>query len=95
VKDGSVLWRARVSGKSAVLASCAVTGTHVYAVSGDGNLAVLDAKDGKVLEKVFLNDAANPGTGLSMSPPQVVEGRVIVGSETGGVRCFVGTKKLA
>ena len=39
--DGSVLWRARVSGQAPVLAGCAVTKDRVYAVSNDGYLAAL------------------------------------------------------
>jgi outer membrane protein assembly factor BamB len=90
--DGKILWRARISGSAAVLASCAFTGQRVYAVSSDGYLAVIDPKDGKVLEKLYLNDQGKPGTGLTISAPQVAGGRVIVGSETGGLRCLVGSR---
>ncbi|HWE04073.1 MAG TPA: PQQ-binding-like beta-propeller repeat protein [Tepidisphaeraceae bacterium] len=89
--DGTVLWRARVSGAAPVLAGCALAGNRVYAVSRDGYLAIIDANDGKVLEKTYLNDQARPGTGLSVSAPQVVGGRVIAGSETGGLKSFVGS----
>ena len=44
-----------------MLAGCAFTGRHVYAVSSDGYLAVVDFKEGKVLEKTYLNDQAKPG----------------------------------
>ena len=91
LKDGAVLWRTRISGNSPVLAGCAFTGRRVYAVSNDGYLAVLDPKDGKVLEKTSLNDQAKPGTGLTLSTPQIVAGRVLVGSETGGLRCLLGS----
>jgi hypothetical protein len=47
---------------------------------------------GKVLEKVYLNDERKAGTGLTLSSPQVVGNRIIVGSETGGLRAFVGTE---
>jgi outer membrane protein assembly factor BamB len=89
-KDGRELWRSRVSGSAAVVAGCAFTGTKVYAVSNDGFLAVLAGADGRLLQKVFLNGQGKAGTGLSVSDPQVVGGRVIVGSETGGVQAFVG-----
>jgi len=90
--DGRVLWHTRISGKAPVLAGCAFTGRRVYAVSSDGYLAVIDFKAGKVLEKAYLNDQAKPGTGLTLSPPQVIGGRVIVGSETGGLQCLLGSE---
>jgi len=90
LQDGHEQWRTRIHGETPVLAGCAFTGTHVYAVSSDGYLAVLDAQDGQLLEKVFLNDQARPGTGLSLSAPQISAGRVLVGSETGGLRCLIG-----
>jgi outer membrane protein assembly factor BamB len=89
--DGHVLWRSHISGNVPVIAGCAFTDDRVYAVSADGYLAVLDAKDGKVLEKTYLNDQAKPGSGLSMCPPRVAAGRVYVGSETGGLQCLAGT----
>jgi outer membrane protein assembly factor BamB len=92
VSDGRVLWHTRVSGKAPVLAGCAFAGRRVYAVSSDGYLAVIDFKDGKVLEKTYLNDQAKPGSGLTLSLPQVVGGRVIVGSETGGLHCLLGSE---
>lgn len=91
LKDGGVLWRTKISGSAPVIAGCAFTGQRVYAVSSDGYLAVLDAKDGKVLEKVYLNDQAKPGTGLAMCSPQVSGGRVVAGSETGGLHCLAGS----
>ena len=93
-KDGGILWRNNISGRAPVLAGPAFTGKRVYAVSGDGYLAVLDARDGKMIgAKVGLNDPKDPGSGVSSSPPQVVGERVIVGSETGGVRCLAGTSE--
>ena len=93
LKDGAVIWRQRLSGKSPVLAGAALAGKHIYAVSRDGMLAVMDAADGHVIEKLLLNDAAKPGDmGLSLSTPTVVGGRVYVGSETGGLRCLAGQR---
>jgi len=74
------------------VAGCALTGRYVYAVSSDGYLGVLGLKDGRVLEKVYLNDRGKPGTGLTISPPQIIGGRVIVGSETGGLHCLSGSE---
>jgi outer membrane protein assembly factor BamB len=86
-----ILWRQRVNGEKAILAGVAFTGKCVYAVSQDGSFAVLDAADGKLLEKHYLNAKDKPGEmGLSVSSPAVVGGRVFVGSETGGLRCFAG-----
>ncbi len=92
VGDGRVLWRVLPSGSAPVLAGCAFTGRFVYAVSSDGYLAVIDFKEGKVVEKVYLNDQAKPGSGLTLSLPQVVAGRVVVGSETGGLHCLRGSE---
>ena len=91
VADGHVLWRSRVSGTAPVLAGGALTKERAYIVSSDGYLAAFDALTGKMLEKVYLNDQRKAGTGLSLSPPQVVGNRVIVGSETGGLRALLGT----
>jgi outer membrane protein assembly factor BamB len=92
--DGKIVWRQSISGSAPVIAGCAFTGKRVYAVSSDGYLAILDAKNGAVLEKLYLNDQAKPGTGLTMSPPQVAGGRVIVGSETGGLHCLAGAEAV-
>jgi outer membrane protein assembly factor BamB len=88
-----VRWRQRISGERAVLAGPAFTGTHVYAVSQDGYLGVLDARDGRLRERVPVNAPGRPGEqGLSISSPTLSGGRLYVGSETGGLRCFVGTE---
>jgi outer membrane protein assembly factor BamB len=89
--DGRILWRSRVSGNAPVLTGCAVTKDRTYAVSNDGSLVALATGDGKPLEKVYLNDQSLPGTGLSLSSPQVIGNRIIVGSETGGLRCLQGS----
>jgi outer membrane protein assembly factor BamB len=90
LKDGSPLWKTRISGSSPVLGGCAFTGKRVYATSSDGTLAALDSRDGKVLEKICLNDQARPGTSLTLASPRVVDGCILVGSETGGLRCLSG-----
>jgi outer membrane protein assembly factor BamB len=89
--DGRVLWRQRVSERAPVLAGCAVAGSVVYATSRDGYLAVLRAADGKVLEKHYINREGKPGElGLTLGSPLVALGRLFVGSETGGLRCYTG-----
>jgi len=89
--DGSQLWRRRVSGNAPVLAGPALDGEGVWAVSKDGYLAKLALADGAVLDKRFINATDRPGAqGLSISSPTVVGGRLFVGSETGGLRCYAG-----
>jgi outer membrane protein assembly factor BamB len=64
-----------------------LTETNVYAVTHDGHLVVMDAKTGKVLKSSYVN--ADPGEmGMSIASPMVAGGRVYVGSETGGLRCY-------
>jgi outer membrane protein assembly factor BamB len=90
---GNELWRQRISDRAPALAGPAFTGTHVYATSSDGYLSVLDAATGKVLERVYINHESKPGElGLTFSSPLVSGGRVFVGSETGGLRCYAGTE---
>ena len=89
--DGHILWQARISGTAPVLTGCAITSDRAYAVSNDGYLVALATADGKALEKVYLNDQGKPGSGLSLSSPQVINNRIIVGTETGGLRCLQGT----
>ena len=91
VEDGKIVWHQRV-GDAPVLAGTARCGDYLYAVSSDGYLAILDARRGRMIEKHALNDEASPGRrNLCLSTPLVADGRVFVGSETGGLRCFVGT----
>jgi outer membrane protein assembly factor BamB len=91
LKDGSTVWRQTIS-HAPVLGGTAISGDSVYAVSSDGFLILLDASTGALLEKHALNDETEPGRrNLSLSSPLVAGSRVFVGSETGGLRCFVGT----
>ncbi len=92
MSDGHVLWRSRVSGTAPVLVGGALTKDRAYMVSNDGYLAAFAASTGKLLEKVYLNDQKKPGNGLSLSSPQIFGNRIIVGSETGGLRALVGTE---
>lgn len=96
VSNGDVLWsRTPVPGQ-AILAGSAFTGSYIYTVTTGGYLIVLDAKrDGLLIQKVYINDRAHPGNNdYTMSTPTIVDGRLYVGSETGGLRCFVGEKNL-
>jgi len=91
---GKELWRQRISERSPALAGPAFTGTHVYATTSDGYMSVLDAASGKVIERVYINHENKPGElALTFSSPLVSGGRVYVGSETGGLRCYVGKGK--
>jgi len=86
-----ILWRSRAAGRTPILTGPAFTGELVYAVTKDGYLAVLDAADGSLVEKHYVNAESRPGElGLCISSPTVAAGRVFVGSETGGLRCYVG-----
>lgn len=89
--DGHILWRSRVSGTAPVLVGGAVTKDRAYMVSNDGYLAAFDLATGKLVEKVYLNEQGKPGTGLMLASPQVVGNRIVVGSETGGLRALIGT----
>lgn len=92
-EDGHRVWSQRIS-DAPVLAGPTSAGDYVYAVSADGFLAVLEQKTGRLLEKHALNDEAQPGRqNLSLSAPLIQNGRVFVGSETGGLRCFAGTAR--
>jgi outer membrane protein assembly factor BamB len=91
VRDGQKLWSQTIS-DAPMLGGITCAGRNLYAVSSDGFLVILDATTGDLLEKHSLNDETNSWQGnLSLSTPIVSEGRVYVGSETGGMRCFVGT----
>jgi len=90
LETGEVLWHQAISGHAPVLAGSALAHDRVYAMSSDGYLAVLNAKDGAIVEKLYLNDQAKPGAGLALCPPQITGGHVLAGSETGGLICFFG-----
>ncbi len=91
--DGKILWRQRVNGDSPVLAGPALAGKTIYAVSKDGQLVVLDALDGHLIEKDHsLNEPGQETPVGCFSSPIIAGGRVFVGSETGGLRCFIGGK---
>jgi hypothetical protein len=56
-------------------------------------MAVINAQSGAVVERHRLNADGIPGKmGLTLSSPVIVNGRLFVGSETGGVRCFAGSQ---
>ncbi len=89
--NGKILWRKTVRDRSLLKAGPALTETHVYVLTHDGYLCVLDATNGDLHEQHYVNAPDKPGEmGLSTSSPFVAGGKVFVGSETGGLRCFVG-----
>jgi len=82
-----VIWKAVARKGARALAGPALTETNVYVVTHDGYLIVMDAKTGAVVESVYIN--ADPGEmGMSIASPLIANGRVYVGSETGGLRCY-------
>jgi outer membrane protein assembly factor BamB len=95
LKDGAEVWRQPVSGREPVLAGAALAGRYVYAVSRDGCLAILDDQDnGRCIQKEPLNQEGKPGKGWCFSTPTVAGFRVFVGSETGGLCCFAGSRTV-
>ena len=91
LKTGEPVWSSRVSDKAPVLAAAAVTDKEVFAVSQNGYLARFQLEDGKQIEKIYINAEDQPGEqGLCISSPLVAGGRLFVGSETGGMRCYIG-----
>ena len=92
-KDGKPLWRQRISGDAAVLGGPAFTGNHVYAISRDGYLAVL-GRGRRAGDRENLRERGGQAgrAGAVPSASTVALGRVFIGSETGGLRCYAGTK---
>ena len=89
--DGSKVWSTAISGKSPVLAGASVADGRVYAVSSDGYMGILSLEDGALIDRIYINEKTRPGEqGLSISSPMISNGRLYVGSETGGLRCYVG-----
>ena len=90
-ESGRPVWSAEVSGQAPVLAGASVADGFVYAVSHDGYMAKLSIDDGSLAEKTYINNKSRPGEqGLCISSPMVYNGRIYVGSETGGLRCYEG-----
>ncbi|MGJ8639886.1 MAG: PQQ-binding-like beta-propeller repeat protein [Opitutaceae bacterium] len=90
-ETGDEVWSTPISGQSPVLSGASVAGDSVYAVSSDGYMVVLDLKTGKETDRVYINDVSRPGEqGLCISSPVVYQGRVYVGTETGGLRSYAG-----
>lgn len=103
LNDGAIRWRRRVRENDPILAGVALAGRVegspiadwvAYTVTSSGWLARLDAADGRILETHFINDNHNPGfRRLSLSTPIIADGWLYVGSETGGLRAFFGTRR--
>ena len=91
LETGKAEWSSRVSDKAPVLAATAVTDKEVFAVSQNGYLARFQLEDGKKIERIYINAEDRPGEqGLCISSPMIAGGRLFVGSETGGMRCYIG-----
>jgi outer membrane protein assembly factor BamB len=94
VQTGEARWSVSANGRSPLLAGAALTPDSVYVVSKDGYLIRLSLQDGAVQEKHYLNNPQQPGAlGLSISSPTVADGRVYVGSETGGLLCLQANRR--
>ncbi|MDF7826628.1 PQQ-binding-like beta-propeller repeat protein [Pontiellaceae bacterium B12227] len=88
-ETGKQVWSTAVSGQAPVLAGASVVDGFVYAVSHDGYMVKLSLNDGSLLEKIYINEKTSPGEqGLCISSPMIYNGRIFVGSETGGLRCY-------
>ena len=91
--DGHLLWQASISGKSPVLSRRAVGGP-MGVRRQPGRVPRRDRCRirRRSSRRVPLNDRGKPGQdGLCLSSPPIAGGCVYVGSETGGLRCFIGT----
>jgi outer membrane protein assembly factor BamB len=94
LRTGKKLWLRSINGIRPLLAGAVLAGPRIYAVSGTGVLVVLDARTGRITEKIRINKPGRPGTGrMSISSPLVDQGRLYVGSETGGLQCLIGAKQ--
>ena len=91
LNTGKPVWKSRVSDRAPILAATAVTEKEVFAVSQNGYLARFQLEDGKQIERIYINAEDRPGEqGFCISSPLVAGGRLFVGSETGGLRCYIG-----
>lgn len=89
--NGREVWRHQLERNALMLAGVALTDTLTYAISSDGYLRVLSSEDGSLLEEHYINRTDRPGEqGLSISSPTLSNGRLYVGSETGGLRAYEG-----
>ncbi len=94
LRTGKKLWLRSINGIRPLLAGAVLAGPAIYAVSSTGLLVVLDARTGRITKRIPLNQPRRPGTGrMSISSPIIAEGRLYVGSETGGLVCLIGAKQ--
>jgi len=88
VKTGEVIWATAIGGVR-IGAGVIFTEEIIYVVATSGQLVLLNATDGALLESHSLNDRTFPGRhNLSISAPFLRYGLIVVGSETGGISCF-------
>jgi len=91
--DGAKVWETRLPEGTLLLSSPAWAAGRVFLATADGQLLVLDDGDAHILDKQPLNieppvSAEEP---LTVGSPTLAGGRVFVGSETGGLKCFGGS----
>jgi outer membrane protein assembly factor BamB len=85
--DKRMLWSRQIKKGSRALAGPTFTGTHIYAITHDGYMFILNAGDGEEIEKHFVN--TQPGEmNMCLASPMVVDDSVFVASETGGIRRY-------
>jgi outer membrane protein assembly factor BamB len=85
--DKRELWSRQIKKNSRALAGPAFTGSHIYAITHDGYMFILNAGNGEEIEKHFVN--TQPGEmNMCLASPMVVDGSVFVASETGGIRRY-------
>ncbi|MCC5843458.1 MAG: PQQ-binding-like beta-propeller repeat protein [Verrucomicrobia bacterium] len=91
-RNGELIWEHSLRRNALMLGGVSLTPSHVYALSSDGYLLVLDAETGELVEEHYANQTGRPGElGLTIGSPFVSGGRVFVGTETGGLRAYEGT----
>ena len=90
LSTGKVLWKKPLNGTSPLLAGVALHDQTLFAASRDGFLGLFALADGRLIERHPLNAPGKPGKqGLTLSTPRIADGRLFIGSETGGLRCFL------
>lgn len=93
IESGKILWKRTPKPGHAIVTGSVFTGKYIYTVTSTGYLIVLDAANGgKLIQSIYLNHLSRDQIDFSLSTPTLVDGRLYVGSETGGLRCYTGTE---
>jgi len=88
-----VRWRSVPGNDEAIYAGVAWLPGRILVTGARGHLSVLDEVTGALGQRLPLNDLNQLGRIYGTSAPTIAAGRVYVGSETGGLRCFVGVDR--